>query len=73
MTLCLTRAELEELTGRHTRPAQLRVLARQGIPALVDGHGRVKVLRAALERRHGIVGRISPVTEPDFEALGVGG
>ncbi|HEX6829220.1 MAG TPA: DUF4224 domain-containing protein [Burkholderiales bacterium] len=73
MTLCLTRAELQELTGRSTRPAQLRVLARQGLPALVDGRGHVKVLRAALERRQGIAGRISPVTEPDFEALAARG
>lgn len=61
MSLTLTPDELAELTDRHTRPAQIRVLKAMGVPYLDDGR-RVKVLREALTAR----GATPPLREPDF-------
>jgi hypothetical protein len=47
MTDYLTALEIEQLTGRTRHKAQLRQLARQGIPATTDADGRPLVLRAA--------------------------
>lgn len=46
MTLCLTPAELESLTGKQRRSAQLRVLQALGIPARVRPDGSLLVLRS---------------------------
>lgn len=47
--LLLTRAELVELTGRHTSPAQRSALASMGIAYVVAADGRPRVSRAAVE------------------------
>lgn len=46
MTDYLTPEELYELTRRVKHKAQLRQLAKQGIPAITDADGRPLVLRA---------------------------
>lgn len=45
MTDYLTPTEIRELTGRTRYKAQLRQLAKQGIPAVRDADGRPLVLR----------------------------
>lgn len=49
MNLCLTRAEIAELTRAHTRRRQLAFLRANGIRHYIDDHGRPVVTRAAVE------------------------
>lgn len=51
----LGRSELRELTGTPIRARQIRWLAQQGWPHVVDVHGRVLVARAYHDKQMGIV------------------
>lgn len=67
MVLCLTPTEIHELTDRHTRPAQAVRLRAMGIPFLRDKKdGRIKVLRAVVEKRGGVQRPTVSEAEPDF-------
>jgi len=48
VTLCLTRAELAELSGRKRRSAIIAWLRARGIPFWEDADGWPKVLRASI-------------------------
>ena len=50
-SLTLSAAEVEELTGTPRAKLQLAFLVQNGIPAMMDRSGRVKVLRAAVEAK----------------------
>lgn len=50
MSLCLTRAELQELSGRARRGAIVRWLKASAIPFYLDADGWPKVLRTSLDR-----------------------
>lgn len=70
MATFLTAAEMEELTDLQQPAAQIRWLAARSWPFEISATGRVKVLRAVMERKLGIVtlaGR-KPST-PDADAL----
>jgi len=47
--LCLSRSEIQELTGTPIRARQIQFLVKNGIRHYVDLHGRAVVLRAALD------------------------
>ncbi|AOK66448.1 DUF4224 domain-containing protein [Burkholderia multivorans] len=51
----LGRSELRELTGTPIRARQIRWLAQQGWPHVVDVHGRVLVARAYHDKQMGII------------------
>lgn len=67
--LFLSRAELHRLTGRHTRPAQIKRLREMRIPWEVNALGQVIVLRSAVEHAMGVPSAAPPASEPDFEAI----
>lgn len=48
MSLCLTRAELVEFSGRKRRSAIIAWLKVQGIPHFLDADGWPKVLRSSI-------------------------
>ena len=51
MSLCLTRAELREISGRTKRSAIERWLKASSIPYFADADGWPKVLRSSLDRQ----------------------
>ncbi len=57
MTLCLTRAELEELAHRRRPSAIRRWLDQQGVRYMLDADGWPQVLRAPLVDRLGASGQ----------------
>lgn len=63
----LSADELIELTGRTRRKAQLRALARQGIPAITNADGKPLVLRAARDSIMSPKRRRKP--EPNWGAI----
>lgn len=70
MSTFLTAGELEELTDLHQPAAQVRWLTSRGWPFEIAATGKVKVLRAVMEKKMGVVtlaGR-RPST-PDADAL----
>lgn len=74
MSLFLDRSELEQLTGKRTRPAQIRQLRASKIPHEVNARGQVLVARAYVEQRLGVNGGTAPAPtgyapEPDFSAF----
>ncbi len=76
MTLWLTDAELQDLTGYRRQADQLAWLARNGFREKADffitAAGKPRLLRAALERREApqkAVGLQLRAVEPNFEAL----
>lgn len=50
----LTSEELEQLTGYQKSSAQARWLARERLPFVKGGDGKMKVLRQAVEQRLGL-------------------
>lgn len=50
MSLCLTRAELVELSERERPSAIRRWLDKRSIPYILDADGWPKVLRSAIDR-----------------------
>ena len=73
--LFLEREQLERLTGRRTRPAQIRQLRERKIPYEVNALGQVLVARAYVERRLGVqpvepARDASAFPEPDFSIFG---
>ena len=73
MTLCLTRAELEELTSREKPGAQRRWLDQNRWRHAVDADGFPKVLRAYAEERLGMQRAPAPgAAEPDFSVFARG-
>lgn len=72
----LTTAEVRRLTGKKTRPAQIRNLVERKIPHEVNGLGEVLVASAYIERRFGVVPEAPQpthglATEPDFTVFGM--
>lgn len=70
MSTFLTSSEMEELTDLQQPAAQIRWLTARGWPFEISAAGRVKVLRAVMEKKLGIVtlaGRKS--SAPDADAL----
>lgn len=53
MSLCLNRAELEEITGRKMPSAQMRYLKSIGIIAKLGADGYPRVLRAHIFKEYG--------------------
>lgn len=47
--LCLSRSEIQDLTGTPIRARQIQFLLKNGIRHYIDLHGRAVVLRAALD------------------------
>lgn len=72
MTAYLTRDEVVQQTGRRRAAAQCRALDKRGIPYVLDADGWPQVLRANLERAHGVTGARPPAgrQEPDFSWIG---
>jgi hypothetical protein len=68
--LCLTQAELVELTGRRTRPAMIRALRSMGLEFRVAGDGWPRVDRAHYARiMRGELPRPRRRAEPRFDAV----
>lgn len=51
MSLCLTRSELAELSGRRRKSGMAAWLRASGIPFFVDADGWPKVLRSSLDHQ----------------------
>lgn len=69
MSLFLDRDELHHLTGKRTRPAQLRQLRARKIPYEVNALGDVLVAKAYVEQRLGVSGSApapADFPDPDF-------
>jgi uncharacterized protein DUF4224 len=69
VSICLTRAELIELTGKKQRNAQLRVLVALGIDYKVRPDGEILVLRSLVEAALGGKRTRTVCVEPNWEAL----
>lgn len=70
MTICLTREELVELTGKKHRDAQQRVLVALRIEHKMRPDGEILVARALVEQWLGVkVKKEARVHEPDWDAL----
>jgi hypothetical protein len=69
--LILTDQELQQLTGRQRRPAQLRALKWMGIEHRVRPDGSIAVLREHVQNVMGVTQQQSQGTthEPDWSAL----
>jgi hypothetical protein len=68
VTMCLTPAELADLTGLSRKSGQAAWLAARGYPFELSESGHPKVLRAFVERKLGV--KPAPrQAEPDFAAL----
>ena len=65
-SICLTREELVELTGKKYKSCQVRVLAEMGIPYRVRPDGTPVVLRCDL---FGDSAMEESAPEPDFSSL----
>ena len=63
--LCLTRDEIEELTGMRRKSSQIRALAQMGIPFRVRPDGSPAVLRCDLMPD----GATVTASEPDFSSM----
>lgn len=66
MNLFLDRPELERLTGKRTRPAQVRQLRARKIPHEMNASGDVLVARAYVEQRLGVTGTSPEAIPTDF-------
>ncbi len=66
-SMFLSREDLVELTDASQRETQMRELTRLRIP-FVNGRHRLKVLRAAVEAKLGVVSS-SPESEPNWGAF----
>lgn len=69
-SLCLTRDELSELTGRRTRPAMIKTLHQMGLAFRVGGDGWPRVDRGYYaQTMRGETMRTKRRAEPRYEAL----
>lgn len=68
--IVLTDIELEQLTGRKRRDAQLRALRFMGIDHKIRPDGSLAVLRTHVERELGATTATTKSTEPDWRTLG---
>lgn len=71
MTICLTRDELIQITGKKHRDAQLRVLVALGIDYKERPDGEILVLRTLVEKALGAkrAAERKRRNEPDWDAL----
>ena len=70
----LDREQLERLTGKRTRPAQVKQLRARRIPHEVNARGQVLVSRAYVEQRLGatVAEDATSFPEPDFSVFETG-
>jgi hypothetical protein len=69
MSMFMTDAELEEMTGLQRPSAQIRWMDRYGIKYVVSAEGRPRVLRSHLERMMDGGKSAGKRPQPNFEAL----
>lgn len=67
--LCLTTAELRELSGYKAHRAQCRWLAANGLRYFLDRCGRPKVLRALIDARLGVDDPSAQIEDADFSSV----
>ena len=65
----LSEADLLELTGYEQPAAQIRWLVRHAVAHDVNARGRAVVLRATIERRHGLAATEPPRARPNLAAI----
>jgi hypothetical protein len=65
----LDQAEIERLTGRKRRRAQIAQLKAMGIAVIENAAGEPIVSRAAVEQRLGLRGASAGTAEPNWDAL----
>ena len=62
----LSTSDLKQLTGYQKPSAQARWLEQVGLPFLMGGDGKLKVLRLAVEQRLGLYRTAQPKREPQL-------
>ena len=67
-SICLSKQELKQLTGKTQFAAQNRALAKMGIQHVNRPDGSPVVMRQALEKLLGVV-RKKKYSQPDFSSL----